>query len=159
MINPFVIRKARPEDAEAIAVIEKQVFSCPWSVKSVADEIENPITEFIVCERNGSVTGYISMQCICGECYIGNLAVAPEYQRQKAASNLLASLIAIAKEKQAEFVTLEVRASNMPARALYEKYGFLRAGERKNYYTGPVENAVIYTLFLNKGEPDESVGN
>ncbi len=159
MMDAYVIRKANMSDVQRIAQIEREVFSRPWSENSITQEMTHPQAVFLVTEIMGKVVGYISMQCICGECYIGNLAVDPFFRRKKAASVLLEALLDYSRQIHAEFVTLEVRASNAPARALYEKYGFLPQGERKNYYDAPVENAVIYTLFMKEREPDENTCN
>ena len=159
MMYDYFIRPAKPEDVQRIAQIEREVFSRPWSETSIIQEMTHPQAVFLVTEIFGQVIGYISMQCICGECYIGNLAVDPLFRRNKAASGLLEALLAYARQMDAEFVTLEVRASNVPAKSLYEKYGFQPQGERKNYYEAPIENAVIYTLFLKEGDPDEHTCN
>ena len=72
-----------------------------------------------------------------------NLAVAPEWRRQGVAQALLTDLLAALRARGIRSLTLEVRASNRPARSLYEKNGFFQAGLRKNYYFQPVEDALI----------------
>ncbi len=148
-MEDIVICNASPEDIPALAELERRTFSAPWSEASLRAEIENPNALFLVCKKDGAPVGYINMQAVCGECYIGNLAVDAPFRRRGVAKRLLNELIAYAKKSGCLFVTLEVRASNFAARSLYEKAGFSVQGERRNYYTGPTENAVIYTLYLN----------
>ena len=76
------------------------------------------------------------------------MAVAPEHRRRGIAAGLIEALLVKARERELSFVTLEVRESNTPAIALYEKYGFAQVGQRKNYYDLPRENAILMTKFL-----------
>ena len=79
------------------------------------------------------------------EGYILNIAVRPDCRRQQIASQLLEVFINFAQGNRLSFLTLEVRASNAPAIALYERWGFAEAGRRRNYYEYPREDAVIMT--------------
>ncbi len=134
-----------------IAAIEDNTFPDPWSIGVLQAELENPISTFLVCEgENGEVAGYISAQTVVGEMYVGNLAVREDFRRQGIGRALLDAIIAAAKRMCCEFVTLEVRVSNAPARRLYESFGFRCLGERKEYYQHPNENAAIYTLYLTE---------
>ena len=90
------------------------------------------------------VIGWAGFQNICKECYIDNIAVTKEMRNNGIATALIEEMIKYA-EKELEFLTLEVRKSNENAIHLYEKTGFDRVGERKNYYTEPKENAIIMT--------------
>lgn len=149
----YLIRKAVAADAPAVAAMEAACFSAPWSLAQIADEIGKGNALFFVAESGGAVCGYVSAEDICGECYMNNLAVASAYRRRGIAAALMRSLTDAAKSRGCEFLTLEVREGNVPARKLYENCGFSLAGVRKNFYDAPKENAYIYTLYYDKDEP------
>jgi ribosomal-protein-alanine N-acetyltransferase len=88
------------------------------------------------------------MTLVLDEGYISNVAVAPMYRGQGIGSGLIRELIERARKRGASFLTLEVRQSNIPARRLYEKFGFCDVGCRRNYYDKPIEDAINMTLFL-----------
>lgn len=127
----------------AVAELEQVCFADPWSEKSVASELENPLSLWLVALDGETVVGYIGSQTVCGETDMMNVAVAPTYRRRGIAEGLIAALIGVLREKESHSLTLEVRQSNEPARKLYEKLGFEQVGLRKNYYRNPKENALI----------------
>ena len=149
----FVIRNARPADVDAISAMEKACFSDPWSSTMIACELQKENVFFLVAEADGAVCGYAEGEDICGDFYINNIAVAEPYRKKHIAETLLRRLMATAKERNCDCVTLEVRESNLPAQRLYEKCGLSRVGLRTNYYRFPTENALIYTLLLQEDEP------
>lgn len=129
---------------EAIAELEKVCFSDPWSVKSVESELNNPLSLWLVALDGDIVAGYIGSQTVLGEGDMMNLAVSPDYRRKGIGEGLVNALVAALSEKGAtRRLALEVRASNTPAIALYEKLGFAVAGRRPNYYRNPKEDALI----------------
>ena len=132
----------------ALAAIEKACFHAPWSETMLREELGKGI--FLVAERDGAAVGYVGCQTVLDEGYITNVAVSPDCRRQGIARALLDELKARAAQAGLSFVTLEVRASNAPAIALYEGAGFVRVGVRKNFYTAPTEDAVLMTLFLKE---------
>lgn len=117
------------------------------------EELFNPQASFLVAEgENGQVLGYAGLQVVLDEGYIANIAVAPQWRRQGLAGELLEVYCRFAQAHLA-FLTLEVRASNEAAIALYVKHGFAQAGFRKNYYQDPKEDALIMTrTFHREGE-------
>lgn len=127
----------------AVAELEKVCFADPWSEKSVASELHNELSVWLVALDGETVVGYIGSQTVCGETDMMNVAVAPAYRRRGIAEGLIAALIGVLREKESHSLTLEVRQSNEPARKLYEKQGFEQVGLRKNYYRKPKENALI----------------
>ena len=131
-----------------VCALENACFAHPWSHDSLAREVDNPQSLFFVAEDNGTVLGYLGMSMVLDEGYIYNIAVDHAHRRQGVGSALLQTLVTHCKKHNFAFVTLEVRESNAPARALYSRFGFIKVGERKNYYTNPTENAVLMTLFL-----------
>ena len=132
-----------PAHVAQIAQIEKVCFSDPWSEKSVASALENELSLWLVAEEAGQVCGYVGSQTVLGETDMMNVAVHPDFRRRGIAEALVNALVEALKAKGSHCLTLEVRASNSPARALYEKLGFSRIGTRKNYYRNPKEDGLI----------------
>ena len=126
-----------------VAELEKICFSDPWSEKSVASELNNPLSCWLVAEENGAVAGYVGSQTVMDESDMMNVAVHPDHRRKGIAELLVTELVDALKKRGSHCLTLEVRASNEPARALYEKQGFAQVGLRKNYYRNPKEDALI----------------
>lgn len=126
-----------------IAQLEKLCFSDPWSESSIASELSNPLSCWLVAVEGEQVAGYIGSQTVMGETDMMNVAVAPDYRRQGVGEKLILTLVDILKAQGSHWLMLEVRQSNAPARALYEKLGFSEVGRRKNYYRNPKEDALI----------------
>lgn len=136
-------------EIEGIVALEKECFSDPWSAPSLKEELANPNARFFAAVKNGEVLGYIGCILVCGEGSITNVAVSEGARRQGVASYLLEALIKALKAENAESIFLEVRTSNEAAQKLYEKFGFVICGERKDFYRNPLENAYIMKLSLN----------
>lgn len=128
---------------EAIAELEKVCFSDPWSVNSVESELNNALSLWLVAMDGDKLVGYIGSQTVLGEGDMMNLAVSPECRRMGIGEGLVNALVAALSAKGAKRLALEVRASNAPAIALYEKLGFQIVGRRPNYYRNPKEDALI----------------
>ena len=126
-----------------IAELEKICFSDPWSENSVASELNNPLSVWLVAEENGIVCGYVGSQTVLDETDMMNIAVHPDFRRKGIAAALIAELVRLLKERGSRILRLEVRESNAPAISLYETMGFTQLGLRKNYYRNPKENALI----------------
>ena len=126
-----------------VAALEAICFHDPWSEKSVASELTNPLSLWLVALDGDRVAGYVGSQSVLGESDMMNVAVHPDYRRQGIAEKLCLDLVEALKKKGNHCLTLEVRASNDPAKALYEKLGFQQIGLRKNYYRNPREDACI----------------
>ncbi len=135
-------------DAKGLAELDREVFSVPWSEKSFVDECNNKIAVYYAAKDNGKIVGYAGFWHVADEGDITNIAVLPEYRRRKIASRLIEAMIKEAKKRSLSLLTLEVRCSNTAAISLYENYGFKIIGKRKNYYTNPVEDAHIMTLYF-----------
>ena len=133
-----------------VAALEKECFSSPWSEAMLEDALFDPQASFIVAEdEEGNILGYAGLHVILDEGYIDNVAVERDARRHGVASALLDVFCRFGAAKLA-FLTLEVRASNQAAIALYEKHGFTQAGLRKNYYEKPRQDAVIMTRFFQE---------
>ena len=126
-----------------IAQLEKRCFSDPWSEKSIASELENPLSVWLVAVDGGQLIGYVGSQTVLGETDMMNLAVAPEARRQGTGRALVLALVDALTEKGSHSLMLEVRVSNTPARTLYESLGFSQVGRRPKYYVNPKEDALI----------------
>ena len=136
-----------------IADIEQECFSHPWSRRMLEEELDNLSASFIAAQaEDGTILGYAGLTVVLDEGYINNIAVREEYRKQGIASALLDVFVRFAQAHQLAFLTLEVRASNSAAIALYQKHGFERAGERKNYYEAPKEDAILMTRTFKKVE-------
>lgn len=134
------------EHIPQVAALERACFSRPWSEESLQSELWNDSAVIIVAEsEDGSVLGYAGLQTVLDEGYITNVAVDQTHRRQGIADELIAAFVRFGQAKLA-FLTLEVRASNAPAIALYAKHGFVEVGRRKNYYDDPKEDALLMTL-------------
>lgn len=145
------IEKMTIEHLDDVCKIEKECFAHPWSRESLESLLSNDTSLFFSATENGGVIGYIGMSAVIDEGYIFNVAVSENYRRQGVGSALINELITYAKKNNFCFLTLEVRESNRNARSLYSKFGFIKVGERKDYYSSPKENAVLMTKFLNPG--------
>ena len=137
------IVKMEQSHVAPIAALEKLCFSDPWSENSIAYELTSRLSYWLVAVENGEVVGYIGSQSVLGESDMMNVAVHPDHRRKGIAEALVLALAKDLKERDNVCLTLEVRVSNAPAIALYEKLGFAQVGLRKNYYRNPKEDARI----------------
>ena len=126
-----------------VAQLERECFHDPWSENSIAAELKNPLSLWLVALDDQRVVGYVGSQSVMGEADMMNIAVSSQYRRMGIAQELVRRLVAALREKDVYSLTLEVRASNEPAKALYNKQGFLPVGRRANYYRNPKEDALI----------------
>ena len=137
---------------DEVAELERVCFTTPWSRNMLAEELDNLLSAFLVAlDDSGRVAGYAGMQVILDEGYIANIAVRPDCRKQGVASRLLQVFLDFAQGNRLAFLTLEVRASNYDAIALYGSRGFRSVGRRKNYYEHPREDAIIMTKDFDYG--------
>ena len=138
------IVKMNEAHVAAVAAIEKECFGVDaWSEKSVASELTNQLSLWLVAVDGDRVAGYVGSQTVCDETDMMNVAVTADYRRQGLGEKLVLALVEELKAMGSQCLTLEVRDSNTPARTLYEKLGFQQIGLRKNYYRNPKEDAYI----------------
>ena len=131
------------------AEIERLCFSDPWSEKMLAEHLANPCSLTLAAVGDtGRLLGYVGLLAVVDEGYITNVAVRPDCRRQGVGAGLLGAPGAQGKEREVGFLPLEGPQSPPPARALYEKLGYLQAGLRRNYYENPREDAIIMTKTL-----------
>ena len=127
----------------AVAELEKRCFSDPWSVNSISSELTNQLSLWVVAMDGERLVGYVGSQSVLGWADMMNIAVDPDYRRLGIGKRLVEELEARLKENKVTCLTLEVRASNVGAIALYDQLGFVSVGRRPNYYRHPKEDALI----------------
>ncbi|MDO5780048.1 MAG: ribosomal protein S18-alanine N-acetyltransferase [Clostridium sp.] len=125
--------------------LSKECFTIPWTLDSINNELNNPLAKYIIAQdlSTGEIVGFVGVWIVAGEGDITNIAVTPKYRKHGIASNLLIKLFEVCKTFNCEDITLEVRASNIPAQNLYKKLNFKEEGMRKGYYSDNNENAII----------------
>ena len=147
----YTLTPMTAEHIPQIAALERACFSHPWTEEMLRQELWNEAAVILVALReDGVVLGYAGLQTVLDEGYINNVAVAANVRRQGIADELIAAFVRFGQAKLA-FLTLEVRASNAPAIALYMKHGFAQVGRRRGYYDDPKEDAILMTLEFDHG--------
>ncbi|MCY3645415.1 MAG: ribosomal protein S18-alanine N-acetyltransferase [Chloroflexi bacterium] len=147
MSEPFVLRPLMEADLAAVAAIEEASDLPSRSLEARQQELGDERTRAVVLEVGGEVVAVGSLWLAPDDAHITSLAVAGEARRRGHGRRLVTALVALAGTLGAEAATLEVRASNGAARALYRGCGFEEVGERRRYYPDG-EDAVIMTLAL-----------
>ena len=128
----------------SVAAIEKECFGRDaWSERSVAGELTNALALWLVAVEGDTVAGYVGSQTVCNETDMMNVAVTADFRRRGIGEKLVNALVEELKAMDSRCLTLEVRASNTPAQAMYEKLGFTEIGRRPRYYQNPKEDALI----------------
>lgn len=144
-----IIRDMEVEDIEQVLSIEESSFATPWSYDSFYNELtDNPYAFYLVTELDGQVIGHCGLWVVHDNASITNIAVLPEYRGKKLGKAMLQKAMTLAKEKEAESISLEVRVSNFVAKHLYEGMGFEPGGIRKGYYTDNNEDALVMWVKL-----------
>lgn len=146
-----MIRPMTAVDVPSVAALEKLCFSDPWSVSSIASELDNPLSLWLVWEEDGTAAAYLGVQRVPPQADVMNVAVSPALRRRGIARALFAELERRLPEIDELF--LEVRASNSGAIALYRTLGFEQVGRRPNYYLDPREDALILRKELFHADP------
>ena len=131
------------QHVSSIAQLETICFADPWDEKSIDYELTNQLSHWLVALEADTVVGYVGSQTVIDETDMMNIAVHPDFRRKGIAEALVNALVSDLKELGSHCLTLEVRESNEPAKALYEKLGFIHVGTRKNYYRHPKEDGLI----------------
>jgi ribosomal-protein-alanine N-acetyltransferase len=143
------VRPGTPEDIPSLIGLERQSpYAAHWSEESHRQIFQQPARLVLVIDDEGPIRGLLIARITGEECELENIVVASSSQRCGIGSKLMQELIAVARAQGATRVFLEVRESNVAARSLYEKCGFVISGRRKSYFADPVEDAALYTLTL-----------
>lgn len=134
------------EDLPAVHAIERASFTVPWPTDAYRNEIRtNRLASYVVARLDDQVVGFAGLWVMVDEAHVTSFAVDPRWRRRGVGERLLLTLLDLAVRRQAREATLEVRLSNLPARKLYEKYGFRPVGIRPRYYSDNGEDALIMT--------------
>jgi ribosomal-protein-alanine N-acetyltransferase len=141
---PAVIRDMRQSDLITVAIIEQAAYEFPWSPGIFRDCLLAGYSS-VVLEHGGKIIGYGIVSVAAGEAHLLNLALSESARGMGNGRRLLEYLMELARRAGAEGMYLEVRPSNLPALALYEKNGFEVVGRRRGYYRarGGTEDAVV----------------
>ena len=139
----MMITNMRQEHVAQVAALEKLCFRDPWSENSVASELNNPLSFWLVALDGERVAGYVGSQTVMDESDMMNVAVHPDYRKQGIATALIVGLVEELRNRGSRCLTLEVRASNETSISVYRKLEFQEVGRRKNYYRNPREDALI----------------
>lgn len=151
LLPPFRIVKMNESHIPALAALEKECFSQPWSETGLSTELQNDTAVFLVAENEqGEPLGLLGMHHILDECDIAQVAVRQDCRRQGVGFWLLSAAADYAAKNGVVRLMLETRQSNEPARTLYQKFGFVEDGYRPRFYEAPVEDAVLYSYYLEK---------
>ncbi len=141
------VRPLREADLPAVLAIEGRCFPDPWSEGVFRSALAQEGALWLGAELEGRLIGYAGMESVLDEGYVDNVAVDPAFRRRGAASALLRAFDREAERLRLLFLSLEVRAGNQGAIALYAAHGFREAGLRRGYYLRPPEDALIMTKF------------
>ena len=146
-----ILIPTQPRHLKAAAELERACFTHPWTEKQLAEDLDNELLTLLAAEgADGTLLGYGEVRTVVDEGTLERIAVAPQYRRRGVAEAILRRFLQDGREKLA-FLTLEVRAGNAPAIALYEKLGFRVVGRRKNYYRELHEDALLMTVEFDHG--------
>ena len=144
--SKLTIRALLPEETQLASDVEALSLGCEaWTSDGIRETMARN-GYYYAALFGDTFVGSAGFTAVLDEGYITNIAVHPDFRRQGAATELTEAVIEKAKELKLSFLSLEVRASNEAAISLYEKFGFLNVGRRKNFYSEPTEDAVIMTL-------------
>jgi [ribosomal protein S18]-alanine N-acetyltransferase len=148
-VATLFIERMRPDDLDDVLAIERASFSMPWSRGAFLYEIEqNRVARCYVMREAERLVGYICVWEVADEMHITNIAVHPAARRRGIGRGLLGSVLDDARRRSMRLVVLEVRPSNVEARALYETFGFQVVGRRRGYYYDTGEDALVMETIL-----------
>lgn len=146
----FEITRADLRLFRDIAKIENACFEKSWSENLLKSQLESKNSVTFLCLAGGEAAGFITLTKAFDELQIDILAVLPKFRRMGIADRLFKAVCEFSENNGINSLTLEVRASNIPAISLYKKHGFRQVGLRKKYYGG-IEDAVLMTLERGEG--------
>jgi ribosomal-protein-alanine N-acetyltransferase len=142
VLQIFNLRPMTGDDLDAVMAIEEASYTTPWKVHHFRDEMAARFSLPFVADEEGRVVGYVCLMSLFEEAQILNVAVSPDQRGRGIARMMLEEAFRQAREKGAEIMALEVRASNHAALSLYTQLGFKRVGVRNGYYDG-CEDAIL----------------
>jgi [ribosomal protein S18]-alanine N-acetyltransferase len=143
---PIVVDEMRIADIAAVHRIERMSFATPWPAYAFEQELTaNRMARYVVARSGSEVVGFGGLWLMVDEAHITTFGVHPDWRRQGAGRRILLALVDLALELRAARMTLEVRAGNTAAQALYAELGFEITGRRVAYYSDDGEDALVMT--------------
>lgn len=136
------------EYCKAVAEIAKESLPEHWSLEGIQDVLQYDNNIYYVARKKDVIVGFSGIMLVADEAELLNIAVREDFRKNGVGSSLLKKMLSEALEHGAVRMLLEVRKSNMTAIDLYNRNGFCKLGERKNYYSNPVEDAFIMERIL-----------
>jgi ribosomal-protein-alanine N-acetyltransferase len=141
-----VIGEMRREDIAAVHEIERLSFRTPWPSYAFEQELaSNRLARYLVVRIGERLVAFAGLWLMADEAHVTTFAVHPDWRRRGIAQRLMVALVELSLEIGAQRMTLEVRAGNEAAQALYRRFGFIDVGRRPRYYTDDNEDALIMT--------------
>ncbi len=137
------VRRMTMDDLDAAVAVEEASFSRPWTREVFRATLLLPYARYYAAEEDGTVVGICGVRNIAGVGEISNVGVLPSFRGKGIATLMLRTLLEEGKREGIPEHTLEVRAGNEAAIALYRKFGFLTEGIRRDFYDAPKEDAWI----------------
>jgi ribosomal-protein-alanine N-acetyltransferase len=149
MTKEYEFTPMRPDDLDTVTAAEQRILQFPWTRGNFADSLDAGYSAWIMREA-GAMVGYGVVMMAVDEAHLLNISIMPELQRRGLGRRLLDYFCTSARQLGARRMLLEVRLSNVTARAFYDRLGFIPIGERRGYYAAPEgrENAVVMALDL-----------
>ena len=144
------IRRLEEKDIPSVALIEQLCFDEPWSENSLKLLLEEKNAGFVF-EIDGVVAAYGGIVTVLDEGQITNIATHPDYRRRGFAKLIMDAIDDFSSKNGIVYLSLEVREKNMAARLLYNSCGWSEAGVRKNFYSKPLDNAIVMIKDFTKG--------
>lgn len=148
-LSNYDISNATLADIEQMKFLEDELEICILSKQSILEDMKNKHYTYFVLKdktKSNAIVGYVALSLVLDNMDILAIVIKKDYQKKGLASYLLKYVINFAKQNDISTILLEVRMSNVPAINLYEKFNFEKISIRKNYYTSPIEDALIYKL-------------
>lgn len=149
-MKQIVIAMLQASHLENVAELERLCFAEPWSQQALSLLLQDKNLGAVALDEGDTPVGYGGLLTVLDEGQITNIAVHPDYRGRGIGKAILTSLIDQSRLRGIRELSLEVRQSNLPARALYQSNGFEIAGVRKNFYRHPTEDGLVMILDLTK---------
>ena len=152
-MKPFAISQLSLSHLEGVAELERLCFAEPWSRQALTLLLQGKNLGVVALDEQGTPIGYGGLLTVLDEGQITNIAVHPDHRKKGIGKAILEELINESRKCDIRELSLEVRQSNLPAKALYQSHGFEIAGIRKGFYRHPTEDGLVMILSLNIDTP------
>lgn len=143
-----IIRRVTATDIDDIVSIERESFRYPWKRETFESELYNSFSRFLIAQTDQKAAGFMIFWHLPQELHLINIAVRPEFRRMGIGTRLMEYMLDYAKRNACDYITLEVRVSNVGAQIFYGRFGFKRSYIREKYYVDNDEDAIVMELFL-----------